>query len=159
MSRAEWDTADPLMYSPRSQPSKQCDRRKSRHGKELEVAVPRILLAVPVLLLGMALPTAGAAIKKPPANVLGMTHEGFASKVVTVHRGDKLTMQNDSRFIHTVGAGKDGHLADKAGVPMTGPHLMETNNVYTTGAWNTPGTYTLTCSVHPEMTVKVLVTD
>lgn len=123
------------------------------------MAVPRILLAVPVLLLGMVLPTAGAAVKKPAAGVLGMTHEGFASKVVTVHRGDKLTMQNDSRFIHTIGAGKDGHLADAAGVPLTGPHLMETNQTYTTGVWNTPGTYTLTCSVHPEMTVKVLVTD
>jgi plastocyanin len=123
------------------------------------VAVPRILFAVPVLALGMVLPTAGAAVHNPPAGVLGMTHEGFSSKVVTVHRGDTLTLQNNSRFIHTIGSGKDGHLADHAGVPVTGPHLMETNNVYTTGQWNTPGTYTLTCSVHPEMTVKVLVTD
>jgi plastocyanin len=122
------------------------------------VAVPRILFAVPALLLGMALPTAGAAIRTPQSGVLGMNHEHFTSKVVTVHRGDTLTLQNDSRFIHTVGAGKDGHLADRSGVPVSGPHLMETNNVFTTGRWNTPGTYTLTCSVHPEMTVTVLVT-
>jgi plastocyanin len=35
---------------------------------------------------------------------------------------------------------------------------METTDVYTTGAWNTAGTFYLTCSVHPEMTVKVVVT-
>jgi plastocyanin len=36
---------------------------------------------------------------------------------------------------------------------------METNDSLTTGQWNTPGNYTLTCSVHPEMTVKVIVTE
>jgi len=123
------------------------------------VAVPRILFAVPVLLLSMVLPTAGAAISRPADGVLGMTHEHYSSEVVTVHRGDALTMQNNSRFAHTVGPGKDGHLVDAAGVPITGAHLMETNDVLTTGRWNTPGTYTLTCSVHPEMTVKVIVTS
>jgi plastocyanin len=123
------------------------------------VAVPRILLVVPILALGMVLPTAGAAVKKPAGGVLGMNHEHYSSDVVTVHRGDTLTMQNNSRFAHTVGPGKDGHLANAAGVPVTGAHLMQTNNVYTTGQWNTPGTYSLTCSVHPEMTVKVIVTN
>jgi len=117
------------------------------------------LFAVPVLILGMMLPTAGAAVNKPAAGVLGMSHEHYASDVVTVHRGDTLTMQNNSRFAHTVGPGKDGHLANADGVPVSGAHLMATNNVYTTGQWNTPGTYSLTCSVHPEMTVKVIVTD
>jgi plastocyanin len=35
---------------------------------------------------------------------------------------------------------------------------MQTNSVYTTPRWETPGTYTLTCSVHPDMTLKVIVT-
>ncbi len=123
------------------------------------MAVPRILFAVPVLVLGMLLPTAGAAVKKPADGVLGMSHEHYTSEVVTVRRGDTLTLQNNSRFAHTVGPGKDGHLANAAGVPVSGAHLMQTNNVFTTGQWNTPGSYSLTCSVHPEMTVKVIVTD
>lgn len=122
------------------------------------MAVPRILVVVPILVVGMLLPTAGPSIKKPANGVLGMSHEHYASDVVTLHRGETLTMQNNSRFAHTVGPGKDGRLADAAGVPITGAHLMQTNNVLTTGQWNTPGTYTLTCSVHPEMTVKVIVT-
>lgn len=123
------------------------------------MAVPRILFAIPVLLLGMLLPTAGAAVNKPADGILGMTHEHYASDVVTVRRGDTLTLQNNSRFAHTVGPGKDGHLANAEGVPISGPNLMETNDVLTTGRWNTPGSYTLTCSVHPEMTVKVIVTN
>jgi plastocyanin len=123
------------------------------------VAVPRILFAVPVLVLGMLLPTAGAAIKKPADGVLGMTHEHYSSETVTVRRGQTLTMQNSSRFAHTIGPGKDAHLADAAGVPVTGMRLMQTNDVYTTGQWNTPGSYELTCSVHPEMNVTVVVTD
>lgn len=122
------------------------------------MAVPRILFAVPILAMGMVLPTAGAAVKAPANGVLGMSHEHYTSEVVTVRRGDTLTMQNNSRFAHTVGPGKDGHLADAAGVPVSGAHLMQTNDVYTTGQWNSPGEYSLTCSVHPEMTVKVIVT-
>jgi len=123
------------------------------------VAVPRILLAVPVLVLGMLLPTAGSALKKPAAGVIGMNHEGFTSDVVTIHRGQTLTMQNNSRFMHTIGPGKDGHLQDTGGEPVVGATMMQTNEVVTTAKWNTPGTYNLTCSVHPEMTVKVIVTD
>jgi plastocyanin len=106
----------------------------------------------------MVLPTAGTAIHKPADGILGMNHEHYTSEVVTVHRGDTLTMQNNSRFAHTIGPGKDAHLADAAGIPVTGMRLMQTNDVYTTGQWNTPGEYELTCSVHPEMNVTVLVT-
>lgn len=106
----------------------------------------------------MLLPTAGPAIKKPADGVLGMTHEGYSSGVVTVHRGQALTMQNSSRFAHTIGPGKDAHLVDAPGIPVTGMHLVQTNQIYTTGQWNTPGEYELTCSVHPEMNVKVIVT-
>jgi plastocyanin len=123
------------------------------------VAVPRILFAVPVLALGLVLPTAGPAISKPAHGVLGMTHEYYSTDVVRLHRGDTLTMQNSSRFAHTIGPGKDAHLANAAGVPVTGMRLMQTNDVYTTGQWNTPGEYDLTCSVHPEMNLKVIVTD
>lgn len=123
------------------------------------MAFPRILFAVPVVALGLVLPTAGAAIKQPADGVLGMTHEHYATEVVTVHRGDTLTMQNSSRFAHTIGPGKDAHLADAPGIPVTGMHLVQTNQRYTTGRWNTPGVYELTCSVHPEMNIKVIVTD
>ena len=122
------------------------------------MAVPRILVALPLLALGVFLPAAGASPKAPPANTLGMVHEDFAVDSVTVRCGDTLTMVNDSRFIHIIGAGRDGLVVDTDGVPVRGLHMMETNAVYQTYKWNTAGTFYLTCSVHPDMTVKVVVT-
>jgi plastocyanin len=122
------------------------------------VAIPRILFVVPLLLAGMYLPALGADPAPPPSGVLGMRHEAFDRKDVTVHCGDTLTMQNDSRWVHIIGPGQDGLLVPAEGVPVTSRRLTQTGDVYTTGAWTTPGTYYLTCSVHPEMTVKVVVT-
>jgi plastocyanin len=121
------------------------------------VAVPRFLAAVPLLIAGIYLPAAGTAPAKAPAGTIGMVHEKFATDSVTIHCGDSVTLVNDSRFIHIIGAGRDGHVVDANGVPVKGLHGMETNAVYTTMKWNTPGTYYLTCSVHPEMTLKVVV--
>jgi plastocyanin len=43
-------------------------------------------------------------------------------------------------------------------MPKFGYELMQTNSVYSTGVWDTPGTYYVTCSVHPKMTLEVVVT-
>jgi plastocyanin len=124
------------------------------------MAIPRILACVPLLAVGLILPSAGAAITKPPASAIGMDHEGFTKKVVTIHQGQTVTLVNNSRFIHIVGSGKGGHIdvTLPKGEPMAGRRLMSTNDTYMTETWNTPGTYYLTCSVHPEMTVKIIVT-
>jgi plastocyanin len=34
---------------------------------------------------------------------------------------------------------------------------VQTNHSYTTGPWNKPGVYHMTCSVHPEMDIKIVV--
>ena len=89
-----------------------------------------------------------------------MDHEYFATDQVTVKCGDTLSMVNDSRWVHIIGAGSGGHLdSPPRGVPVAPRTLVETNDSYTTGKWNVPGEYSLTCSVHPAMTVKVVVTD
>jgi plastocyanin len=122
------------------------------------MAIPRIAVVVPLLLGGLVLPAAGAAPDEPPAGTLGMAHEGFSRPVVTVDCGETLQMQNDSRWVHIIGPGRDGVLDEAtAAVPVPERELLETDDRYTTGAWNTPGVHYLTCSVHPEMTVKVIV--
>jgi len=89
---------------------------------------------------------------------VGMVTRDFAKEVVTLHRGQRLTLVNDSNAVHVIGPGRDTHIASpEHGVPMTGFHLMQTNAVYTTGPWMTPGTFYLTCSVHPGMDLKVVV--
>jgi plastocyanin len=122
------------------------------------MAIPRIAVVVPLLIGGLVLPAVGAAPDEPPSGTLGMTHEAFSRTVVTVDCGQPLRMQNDSRWVHIVGPGRDGLLQDAtAAVPVRPRELLETDDSYTTGTWNTPGVHYLTCSVHPEMTVKVIV--
>jgi plastocyanin len=119
--------------------------------------LPRILLVVPLLVAGMYLPAAGPAIAKPAAGAIGMVHQGFAETAVSVQCGQTLTLQNDSRWVHIIGPGKGGLLVPNKDVPISNRQLMATNDVYTTGAWDVAGTFYLTCSVHPDMTVKVVV--
>jgi plastocyanin len=119
----------------------------------------RILFAISLLLAGAFLPGLASEPAKPPPGAIGMDHEVFTTKEVTVHRGETVTLVNNSHWAHIIGPGRDGSLEEAAGVPMHERVLTETNDHYTTAQWNEPGTYYLTCSMHPEMTVKVVVTD
>ena len=122
------------------------------------MAIPRVLFVVPGLLAGLLVPALTAAPKAPPSGSVGMISTDFARDSVTIHEGARLTLFNSSDVIHVIGPGRDGKVAGvERHVPMTGFHLMPTNSAYTTGPWKTPGTYYLTCSVHPDMTLKVIV--
>jgi plastocyanin len=123
------------------------------------MALPRILLALPLIVAGAFVPAAGAAPAKAPAGAVGMSHEDFTTKVVRVHRGQTLTFVNDSRYMHIIGPGRDGTLAQAGGDPMNHRVLMPTNATFTTPPFDVLGTYYITCSMHPEMTVTVIVTD
>jgi plastocyanin len=123
------------------------------------VTLPRILLVVPGLLAGLLIPALAHAPRHVPPGEVGMGKEGFARSVVTIHRGERLTFANNSSLIHVIGPGRGGRIVSPApGVPVLGWHLMQTNGVYETPPWRVPGTYYVTCSVHPEMTLKVVVT-
>jgi|SRR5215813_3985965 len=123
------------------------------------MALPRILVAVPLIVAGAFLPAVGSAPPKAPAGAVGMEHEDFTTKVVQLHRGQTLTFVNDSRYMHIIGPGRDGTLEASTGDPMTIRVLMPTSQTYTTPPFTDVGTYYITCSMHPEMTVKVVVTD
>src|SRR5215470_149674 len=90
----------------------------------LTMALPRILLALPLIVAGAFIPAAGAAPAKAPAGAVGMSHEDFTTKVVRVHRGQTLTFVNDSRYMHIIGPGRDGTLAEADGDPMNHRILM-----------------------------------
>lgn len=122
------------------------------------MTIPRILFIVPGLLAGLLIPTLGHGPKPAPANAVGMNFMDFSKDSVTLHRGEWLTLANDSRNIHAVGPGQDGQIVSPVrGEPMTGFHFMETNAVYRTGPWLTLGTFHVTCSVHRMMNLTVVV--
>ena len=127
--------------------------------KARTLALPRILLVVPGLLAGLLIPMLTAAPKAPSQNAVGMVNDDFAQSTVTLHRGERLTLVNDSHYVHVIGPGFDQHVySPQRGDPVVGFILMQTNDVYTTKPWMRPGTYYLTCTVHTEMNLKVVVT-
>jgi plastocyanin len=121
--------------------------------------IPRILIAVPLIAAGAFLPAAGKAPAQAPPGTVGMSHEDFTVDEIQIHVGDTLTFVDDSRYMHIIGPGHDGTMADEAGDPMKDRALVETNGTYTTPPFDTPGTYYITCSMHPRMTVKITVVD
>jgi plastocyanin len=121
--------------------------------------IPPIFLGLVLIVAGVAVPAIGNEPAPPADGAIGMIHEGFTLTEVTIHPGQTVTMVNSSRWLHIIGPGREGTLEEADAVPMHERALMETNDSYTTAAWRKPGTYYLTCSIHPEQTVKVVVTD
>jgi plastocyanin len=122
-------------------------------------AVPRILFVVPGVLAGILVPAVIVTAPKPaPPNTVGMNNMDFSKEIVTLHRGQYLTFVDSSHNIHEVGPGNNGVIVSPVrGEPLTGYHLMTTNTVYKTGPWLTPGTFHVTCGVHPMMNLTVVV--
>jgi len=123
-------------------------------------AVPRFLLVVPPILAGIFVPAVIVGNPKPaPANTVGMTYMDFAGPdTVYIHRGQYLTFVDSSRNIHDIGPGQNGLITTPVrGEPVRGFHLIQMNEVYKTGPWLTPGTFYVTCAVHPMMNLTVVV--
>ena len=120
---------------------------------------PAIAFAVPGLLAGIFVPALLVNTPKPaPPHTVGMSFMDFSVDTVKLHRGDRLTLVNSSRNIHAIGPGQNGQVVSPVpGEPLTGYHMLETNDSYTTGPWTVPGTYYITCSIHPMMNLKVVV--
>jgi plastocyanin len=121
------------------------------------MVLPKVLLGVSLVVAGIYLPPFSAPVHTPASTAVGMKHEGFTATVITIHRGQVVTFTNDSRWIHIIGPGNDAHLTVPDKEPVSPRVLLERNQTYTSGVWNTPGTYYMTCTVHPEMNLKVIV--
>jgi plastocyanin len=125
------------------------------------VSVPRFLLAIPIVVLGAVAP--GFTRSEPHAgrpDLVGMTQVGFDRDVVTLDRGDRIDFVNNSNFLHVIGPGHRARLGDETGVPPFGPDQVRTlprGDPFTTEPWDDPGTYGLTCTLHPEMNLEVVV--
>jgi plastocyanin len=119
--------------------------------------IPRIFFVVPGLLAGLLVPALTSSPKPLPPGAEGMTNSDFANDSITLHVGQRLTLFNNSRVVHVIGPGTNNHVFPERGVPLTGFHLLETNSFLVTGRWETPGSFDLTCTVHPGMNLTVVV--
>lgn len=143
--------------TPNTAPAAAAAAKQATGGRTRRWSLPPVFVAIPLVVAGLLLPAAGGSPRQPAAHVVGMGHEHFDRSEITIHRGQVLRLQNDSHWIHIVGAGRSGHLQTPGQEPVQDLRLMQQNDRYVTGRWTHPGTYYLTCSVHPEMTLKVVV--
>ena len=123
------------------------------------MALPRILLAVPLIAAGAFLPGVGIVSVKAHSGDVGMSHEDFMAKEVRIHRGETITFVNNSHYMHIIGPGRHSRLVEVPGEAMDRRVLMPANASYTTPPFNVPGTFYVTCSMHSGMTIKVVVTN
>jgi len=103
---------------------------------------------------------AGAA-KSSQTMMMGATT--FQTTAVAVTKGGTITFTDDpsTGTPHILVVGKDGAASAEAGAPDFGGasgKSFEPGQSWTTSAWMTPGTYYVTCIVHPtSMTLTITV--
>jgi plastocyanin len=123
--------------------------------------LPAVLLLVPALGAAFLLSASNGHQSGPSPGQVGMTQEDYSTPKVTIKVGEPLTFINNSHFLHVLVPGTDARTVDQAGMPPMddayGTHVSEAGNVYTTKRWNLPGTYHLTCTLHPEMNIDIVV--
>ena len=75
--------------------------------------------------------------------------------------GGRITFSNfSSRALHVLVVGKDAQPETQPGAPSFGGasgHRAEVGDRWTTPPWDAPGTYWVTCTLHPSMNLKVRV--
>jgi plastocyanin len=85
----------------------------------------------------------------------------FSPDIVALHTGDTLTLIDDMPIPHTLTNGVWS--ADNHPVPGTEPgapivsNVAVNNNTVTIGPFTSPGAYHIYCTIHPGMTLTILV--
>ncbi|MEA2827271.1 MAG: hypothetical protein QOG43_1710 [Actinomycetota bacterium] len=118
-----------------------------------------VLVVTAVLLTGCGGGAGGGAAVS--ADAIRMDHLAFAPSSRTIPAGTRLEFVNTgSRALHVLVAGHDAQPRSQAGAPSFGGasgHRSEVGERWRTPSWTTPGTYTVTCTLHPSMNLTVTV--
>jgi plastocyanin len=96
-----------------------------------------------------------------PPGAIRMDHLAFAPAATTITTGARLEFVNSgSRALHVLVTGDDAQPRAQAGAPSFGGisgHRSEVGERWLTPAWETRGTYLVTCTLHPSMNMTVTV--
>jgi len=123
--------------------------------------IPRFTFAVPFIVVGALAPglTSEEPLPRRP-NLVGMEQVSFDRDQVTIRQGQELQFVNDSNFLHVIAPGTSARVDDDTAVPSFGLDDVKSiprGDPFVTGAWTEPGTYHVTCTLHPEMDLEVVV--
>ncbi len=106
--------------------------------------------------------TSGGGSSNCSASNFTMGATTFCSNAITIKQGETITFVDDANTgtMHILVIGTDGQSKPEQGAPDFGGsagHSFQPGDKWTTPAWNTPGTYHVTCTVHPT-TMNLIVT-
>lgn len=124
------------------------------------LAVPAAALAALACVLSGC---GGSGEKAAPADAIVMTSSAFQPSTRDIKQGETITFKNeDTGALHILVIGEGGLAKEEPGAPDiggSGGHRSERGDVFTTPAWSQPGSYHVTCTVHPDMTLNVNVSS
>ena len=124
--------------------------------------------ALAVLLLGgcaagatTAKPAAGGGTSSRASGAITMEGNVFTPDTVAVAVGERLTFLNDSpHALHILVIGDKAQARNEKGAPDFGGRRgvrTDPGDTWTSPTWDTPGTFHVTCTVHPRMNLEVRV--
>jgi plastocyanin len=97
------------------------------------------------------------------AYMVTMGGASFDSTSLTIPKGSTIMfMTEQSGTAHDLVIGNNGQPQPEDGAPDfggTAGHIVGPGQTWTTDAWNTAGTFHVTCTYHPMMNLTVTVTD
>jgi len=128
------------------------------------------LLALSTILLAACGTSANASSGSSTSNTSGNSGNvvtiktgptNFLQSSVTLNKGDSLQIVNTASNIHIISLGSwvngTPTPAKEPGAPQIQSEQLAANGTLTVGPFNTPGTYHLYCTIHPNMNLTVIV--
>jgi plastocyanin len=120
----------------------------------------------PLVLLITALTACGGKAATSVSNVVHMGATNFKQSSITIKKGQKITLVNDSGSVHIIENGTWEHGSNgqayqekpdqESGAPKVDTQITGDSS-QTIGPFNTAGTFHLYCVVHPGMNLTVNV--
>jgi len=102
--------------------------------------------------------TAGKTVQ---GNAVHMNDTQFVQPSVTIKKGERLTLIDDSSTPHIIANGTweqgTAHSAREQGVPQVKDVQINGSSSQTTGPFTTAGTFKLYCTIHSGMNLTVVV--
>jgi plastocyanin len=122
----------------------------------------RVFSALALLLLTVALALAGCGQSTSASNEVGMVAGDFTTTSITIKAGQAVHFTDPAGTggVHTLCLGSDGTCDTQANGPQA---LKSPGFTINPGdpakdvTFDTPGTYKITCSIHPAMNLTVTV--
>jgi plastocyanin len=125
------------------------------------LSVVSILGICALLLAACGTSASASGISSSSTNVVKTGVTNFLQSSVTLSKGESLQLVNTASDIHIISLGSwvngTPQPATEPGAPHVQNEQLAANGTLTIGPWNTPGTYHLYCTIHPNMNLTVIV--